>query len=331
MDGAAAVGTGTTFARADHVHPSDTSRAALAGAAFTGAVTVPTPAAADNSTNAATTAFVKTAIAALSAGGVTISDTAPASPTVGQLWWDSTAALLYVWYQDPTSSQWVNVNNVGSLPEAPTDGKLYARQGSTTSWQATTPAGTAGTGALVAFNSYTASQTIAIPAGATKAMVEMWGGVGGSGGVPAAVVSSATTAAAGYLRKFLTGLTPGNTLAFIFGAGGTAGPSGGAGGAGGASILASGTQTIATLTANGSAGGPAGTGTPAGGTATGGDINLTGQCSPAPIGGALGVPNTGVAGQTMYSTGTFGTSSGGSNPAAGFAGQPGGLLISWYA
>ena len=29
MDGAAAVGTGTTFARADHVHPTDTSRAAV--------------------------------------------------------------------------------------------------------------------------------------------------------------------------------------------------------------------------------------------------------------------------------------------------------------
>ena len=36
MDGTAAVGTGTTFARADHVHASDTSRAPLASPSFTG-------------------------------------------------------------------------------------------------------------------------------------------------------------------------------------------------------------------------------------------------------------------------------------------------------
>jgi len=36
MDGTAAVGTGTTYARADHVHPSDTSRLPLAGGTLTG-------------------------------------------------------------------------------------------------------------------------------------------------------------------------------------------------------------------------------------------------------------------------------------------------------
>lgn len=38
MDGTGAVGTGTTTARADHVHPTDTSRAALAGPTFTGTI-----------------------------------------------------------------------------------------------------------------------------------------------------------------------------------------------------------------------------------------------------------------------------------------------------
>jgi trimeric autotransporter adhesin len=41
MDGTVAVGTSKKYARADHVHPTDTTRAALAGATFTGAVSIP--------------------------------------------------------------------------------------------------------------------------------------------------------------------------------------------------------------------------------------------------------------------------------------------------
>ena len=33
-------------------------------------------------------------------GSVTISDTAPSSPTVGQLWWNSSTNKLYIRYQD---------------------------------------------------------------------------------------------------------------------------------------------------------------------------------------------------------------------------------------
>lgn len=62
MDGTAAVGTGATWARADHVHPSDTSRAPLASPALTGTPTAPTAAAGTNTTQIATTAFVKGAI-----------------------------------------------------------------------------------------------------------------------------------------------------------------------------------------------------------------------------------------------------------------------------
>lgn len=48
-------------------------------------------------------------------GGVVIADAPPASPTVGQLWFDSIGQALYVWYQDPSSSQWVvTVNQGGS-------------------------------------------------------------------------------------------------------------------------------------------------------------------------------------------------------------------------
>ena len=42
IDGTAAVGTSTRYARGDHVHPTDTSRAPLASPTFTGTVTIPT-------------------------------------------------------------------------------------------------------------------------------------------------------------------------------------------------------------------------------------------------------------------------------------------------
>jgi hypothetical protein len=40
MDGTAAIGVGTTYARNDHVHPSDTSRLAVAGGTATGQITI---------------------------------------------------------------------------------------------------------------------------------------------------------------------------------------------------------------------------------------------------------------------------------------------------
>ena len=59
VNGTAAVGTGTTFARADHVHGSDTTKANLASPTFTGTPAAPTAAVATNTTQIATTAYVK--------------------------------------------------------------------------------------------------------------------------------------------------------------------------------------------------------------------------------------------------------------------------------
>lgn len=58
MNGTAAIGTSLKYARADHVHPSDTSRAPLASPTFTGTPAAPTAAADTNTTQLATTAFV---------------------------------------------------------------------------------------------------------------------------------------------------------------------------------------------------------------------------------------------------------------------------------
>lgn len=61
MNGVAAVGVSTDFARDDHVHPTDTSRAPINSPALTGNPTAPTATAGDNDTSVATTAFVTTA------------------------------------------------------------------------------------------------------------------------------------------------------------------------------------------------------------------------------------------------------------------------------
>jgi len=41
------------------------------------------------------------------AGGATVSDTPPGSPTDGMLWWESDTGQLYIRYNDGSSSQWV--------------------------------------------------------------------------------------------------------------------------------------------------------------------------------------------------------------------------------
>ena len=68
MDGAASSGASLRWARGDHVHPSDTSRAPVNSPALTGIPLSTTPTFPDNSTRIATTAYVTAAIAA--SGGV---------------------------------------------------------------------------------------------------------------------------------------------------------------------------------------------------------------------------------------------------------------------
>lgn len=75
MNGSAAVGTSLKYARGDHVHPTDTSRAPLASPAFTGTPTAPTAAAGTATTQIATTSFVATAVANLVASSPAALDT----------------------------------------------------------------------------------------------------------------------------------------------------------------------------------------------------------------------------------------------------------------
>jgi len=47
-------------------------------------------------------------------GGTYVGDVAPSPPNPGQFWFNSIDTQLYVWYVDPTSSEWVVANNFGA-------------------------------------------------------------------------------------------------------------------------------------------------------------------------------------------------------------------------
>jgi|SRR5580765_293213 len=187
-------------------------------------------------------------------------------------------------------------------------------------------------GGLIAVTAYmaTGTTTITIPPFATRAWIRMYGASGSTGaaqtGGSGEIWASAGTGSGGYLEKFLTGLTPGKTLMFTRGAGPPAPAYPNPGSNGGDTILASGTQTIATLTAGGSHGTGLGIGSPVpgsvGGTATGGDINHTGQS-----GGWATINVPGVGGARGLSRGADGTIS----TTTGVAGISGGMIIHWYS
>lgn len=240
----------------------------------------------------------------------------------------------------PTSGQiaeWTTASNIQGVNVV---SKLTAGTGiSITGTTNATITATGGAGALVSVVTYSTSQTITIPATATKAFIRFGAPGGGGGGTGGSSNKSAGGGSGSYLEKYLTGLTSGNTLALTIGAVGTAGattPS--AGGTGGTSTLASGTQTISTLTVNGGVGGAIGVGTnggsqggAGGAISTGGDLNMPGargtfytttvtnSNAVNPQGAAsIGISGCGGDGAATVST-------------AGSAGQAGGgCVIQWY-
>jgi len=102
-----------------------------------------------------------------SAGFVTVGDTPPANPNVGDAWWDSVGAQLYIWYNDGTSAAWVPATNtsgtaISSLrTEAPISGAIIVMTAADQSLAITS-------GALAAL-------TIFLPPGpAANQEVELW-------------------------------------------------------------------------------------------------------------------------------------------------------------
>jgi hypothetical protein len=56
-------------------------------------------------------------IVEIGAGGasISVSDTSPASPINGSLWWDTTVGQLKIYYTDGTSNQWVDAVNINTV------------------------------------------------------------------------------------------------------------------------------------------------------------------------------------------------------------------------
>jgi len=123
--------------------PDLSAYAPLASPTFTGDPKAPTPATADNDTSIATTAYVKNVVAALPPSGIpeapndgqqyarqslawaavaippstSMADAPPASPQPGQLWYETDTGALYIWFNDGTSSQWIQIAGPTTAPE----------------------------------------------------------------------------------------------------------------------------------------------------------------------------------------------------------------------
>ena len=105
------------------------------------AITAPATVSADPTValGIATKQYVDAQVGAI-VGGVSISDTAPGSPKVGQLWWRSTDGQTFLWFNDGNSTQWVQ-QNIGT----PGPQGLQGVQGPQGTQGVQGPAGAAGT------------------------------------------------------------------------------------------------------------------------------------------------------------------------------------------
>jgi hypothetical protein len=159
------------------------------------------------------------------------------------------------------------------------------------------------------------------------------GGGGGAGGYDfgcAGVVPASGGSGAGTAIVYFSGLTPGNTILVTVGGAGTGGASGSNGGTGGNSSIASGTQTITTVTASGGGRGIYNNLGDGPGNTTNATLGITGQLSvygfPYTGGGSLfGFPGFVVNNVTKQAASGYGAGGAGDNGSnrAGLAGTAG--------
>jgi len=122
MDGTAATGSELAFARGDHVHPTDTSRAPLASPALTGTPTAPTASAGTNTTQIANTAFVQSAVSGKANSADVYTKSEVDAKVSGLLHWKGTKATVSAL---PSSG-----NTTGDVWHVTADNGEYAWNGS---------------------------------------------------------------------------------------------------------------------------------------------------------------------------------------------------------
>lgn len=96
--------------------------------------------------------FSFTTVSGGSGGSVTVSATAPSSPSAGDLWWSTTNSKLYIYYTDVDTSQWVSVS-----------GAATGDPGSTSYWVSKSSAYTASSWDRVFVDCSSAAVTITLP------------------------------------------------------------------------------------------------------------------------------------------------------------------------
>jgi len=245
---------------------------------------------------------------------MSISDTAPANPIPGQLWWESDTGNAFLWFDDGTSRQWVQFNvSSKPTPGSPFKRTLITASSTTFQYDPTTlyaDAEVVGGGAA---------------GGATAGTVTAGNGAAGSGG-----------GAGGYTKKLIqiTDAIRAATKTIVVGAAGTSG-------GGGNSSYA---DTVNTLTGNGGAAGVNGTQSSqiviraggAGGAATGGDLNMAG--GQGGVGYSVGAISGAVASAAAAFAGTGGASQFGGGATAGAvvlttssSGSGGAVATAWGA
>lgn len=306
-----------------------TSKADLASPTFTGAPLAPTASAGTNTTQIATTAFVDTGIVNERSATVTLTNKTLTSPTI------NTAAISGGTITGlstplPVASGGTSVNTIAAnavmlgngtsaiQTVAPsTTGNILTSNGTT--WTSDAPAVVGASGQV-----FTSNGTFTIPSKITSIKITVVGGGGGGGGAGGSSSVASGGGGGGAAISYLTGLTPGNTLAVTVGGGGSAGTNATVNGStGGTSSVASGTQSITTISATGGQGGkaPSSSGssyTATGGIGSNGSLNIAGGPSMGTV--STGANLGGSGGNSILGGGGTGSTQGSGNAGRAYGG-----------
>jgi hypothetical protein len=280
---------------------------------FTGTPAAPTATPGTNTTQIATTAFVTAAdtaaIAAERTATATLTNktlTSPAINTATIVGGSVTGITDLVVADGGTGVSALTAENVligdGTNPVkfvAPgSSGNVLVSNGSAWTSAVAPVSATGGNGQV-----FTGNGTFTIPTGITRVKATVLAGGGGA-------TSNRGGGAGGAAIKYLTSLTPGNTISVTVGAGGAANT------VGGSSQIASGTQSITTVSATGGDRGQTADGN--GGIGSNGDLNIRG-------GGAGNGQSSGQGGNSIFGAGAPTRTTGGVGIVGGAFGGGGGV------